>query len=583
MCIKRLWILFLLVATCCSLLCDNPLNPKTESIRIPASKNIQVESSSIQNMAWSPDGDHIVYELPVTAYQFNRYSLDGTYVDRIGYYVADGHLQYYDDGFEKVYYNSQAFSISDDYTNAAFIVLDQAREFDTIQFISFENQEIYMKTLSQKWSYYYPYIIWSPTSRQIATIVYANKEAFLLVLPLLGEERLIPIDRNINVEELAWSSDERSLCFQGRTAEGYSIFLLNIESGIYHEIKHSVDNEFGYIKWLYNKEKIAYFIENEEGYELHLLEYKTQQDIVITDSLHYVLHLVRSSNNNLIQFIAIFKNSYKKVLAQYQIDDDTLTIEDSYDFDDDYNIASGYYVNDFFIERTVDGDNSRLALYTISKNEIEYVTGGFFNDSSPSWSFAGNHFLFTRDSQFYCLYMLSREVLPFYPRMTGDDAEYSPDNRHIVCSGWRGEIVLYDVDSGEWTRINDDPEYSQLTEPTWSPDGNRIACRSWDGSIVIFKKYGKSSFRYEKTIDGVYKNMNWANSTGAILYMYPRSYLNSEIRAINPDTGAEYLFVEGLNNPSFCWSPDGSQIAYTQDNQIIIQDVVTNLNETGLN
>ena len=586
---RRLFIFILLAGICFLVSCDNPLNPKAESIHLPVGQNLPIEGGPVQSMAWSPNGEYIVYESPTTLYEFHQYTLDGEYVDSLGFYIDEGNLDYYDNGFEKRYYDQEYFKISNNAQYAAFYRSSANRSTGTIHIVSLADQQEMQFPISTDLRDIFGNIFWSPSSRQFATVSSDYEQSILHVLNLYGEEKQIRFSMFKYFNEITWSPDENTIVLEGRKEEAYAIYILNLKDESYEELTRLENFVEVPPKWLPNSNEIFYFVDNQNrDLTLHLLNVETKSDSVLSvlSDINLITHVLESTSEHPIRFIGRAYQSDDLFLFEYDFVLDALLTQDISQYDSYENVYERYFVDDFVVERRVKGENAKLVSYSISENRIQSLTKGFQSDRSPSWHPDGNHFVFSRDNQLFEYDVTSNQVSPIglSGPVYGTDAEYDPSGTKLVFRDGYGAITIQNLTRGYSVHIHDQEPNTSLHEPTWSSSGNQIACRAEDGALVIIDRNSWGTYHVDKTLQGVHLNIQWGPYPGApILFHYPRAYRNSEIRAINPNTGAEYLFVGDLNNPFFCWSPDGSKIAYTQNNQIIIQDVVSDLLETDLN
>ncbi len=193
--------------------------------------------------------------------------------------------------------------------------------------------------------------------------------------------------------------------------------------------------------------------------------------------------------------------------------------------------SSGRASQDIFIQ-----DVSRGLVRNVS------VQMGSHHDSWPAWSPDGFHIVFTSTADSFAptdLYVVGidgSDLRQITHSTSGEfNPAWSPDGRQIaLVSRQTGhhEIYVMDVNGDNPRQLTDNSEFDAgyVIMPVWSPDSTRIAYYS----------------------------------------MRPE---HAGIYVVAVDGGDErYLVANG--NPSFAWSPDGSQIAFiTADGAINLMEI----------
>lgn len=156
--------------------------------------------------------------------------------------------------------------------------------------------------------------------------------------------------------------------------------------------------------------------------------------------------------------------------------------------------------------------------------------------------------------------------------------EWSPDGTRIL-------FLAYDEAAaarryGIWVMNADGSEPRELTgsgapldSPSWSPDGTRIAFAR-DGQVwVMSLDDGRST----RLTDGRDSGPDWSADGSWIVFS--RSWADplggSDLYVVSPDGGEpeQLTTVRDAYEPE--WSPDGSEIAFTQGRDVAVLDVAT--------
>ena len=114
-----------------------------------------------------------------------------------------------------------------------------------------------------------------------------------------------------------------------------------------------------------------------------------------------------------------------------------------------------------------DGDADLYAVNTDGTG-LTRLTNTPDDESDPLPSPDGRHVLFEGDGlQVMEADGTGRRSLPYCERSS---EAWSPDSRHLVCSGYEQGVVILDTVDGTSTQLTD-----AGSRPSWSPDGSTIA------------------------------------------------------------------------------------------------------------
>jgi Tol biopolymer transport system component len=135
---------------------------------------------------------------------------------------------------------------------------------------------------------------------------------------------------------------------------------------------------------------------------------------------------------------------------------------------------------------------------------------------------------------------------------------WSPDSRHIVCSGYEEGVVIVDTVDGTATPLVDSGRM-----PMWSPDGRRIAFIDERRLFVVPATGGARRRLGIQKVDE-YAAPSWSPDSQRVAYVAPMAngldrYALWMIRA---DGSGGRRILQNIYEDSPTWSPDGSRIAF---------------------
>jgi WD40 repeat protein len=143
--------------------------------------------------------------------------------------------------------------------------------------------------------------------------------------------------------------------------------------------------------------------------------------------------------------------------------------------------------------------------------------------------------------------------------------DWSPNGSNLVGSGYSTATYVWDVNTGYSIQIIAPRIGTGYLDNIWNPDGVRIA--SVDSNAIIW--------------DSVTGNLLYdlpANSPTSLTWNPDGTRLATSSRDISiwdVNTGTLVQTINSSNAGELTWSPDGTRIAGSQDNNIVIWDVLT--------
>ena len=556
--------------------CDNPLNPKTETLRVTAKEEDFFAGGDKANLTWDPTGESLLYTVPVRIHQFFQYDFEHNLVSEVGTFLNELSADNYD------LYNPV---FSNDFEYAIFVGCSkknyQPDRYD-LWLYQFSNQsltemgEFDNAQLSAK-------IAWSHKNEQFAIpVIYYENYRYrteIHVYSIDGNYRVYPVDDLETVWSLVWSGDDHTIGFYGRISRVNCISILDLESGNCERVLDETYNRDidSSIQWLADHRTIVYCEDVQNNEQIHLYNLETQQNTVLVDSVSSFYFFIPPENSNEIQFVAYPGSNLQ--LFTYRIQENELSQATVYRDYDSPTIFSNKYIVENQIESV-----EYLMSYSIENGYKDILMAGPFTNFSLTWGMDGSYFLFTRENHIYKYSLRDKKESLVYTGMDAYRIESSPDGRSVAFDEGNGNIQILDLETNATVHMNPDL-YPHLKDPTWSPSGNKVASLDRNGNIVIFKKIDKTVFQYDRTIGGAHMDIQWSkmkgNDNAPILYIhgvetesYPRTY---DIRAIEPEKQREYILSSILNEHFACWSADGTCLAYVEGNKIRIEPLFAQL------
>ena len=240
-----------------------------------------------------------------------------------------------------------------------------------------------------------------------------------------------------------------------------------------------------------------------------------------------------------------------------------------------------------------DGNNE---IYTCNADgsNVSRLTNDAGADVDPAWSPDGTHIAFIRNMNLFIMNADGSNVVQ--KTFTGDakNPSWSPDGTRIAFTDeiveideannyWNPRIVVMDLTNGAISELPNTDGSSVEPTPSWSPDGTRIAFNS-DGNAYDFvsdiftispQGSGKTWLTPPLFSDNDYWKPSWSpDGTKLSVTIHPiNASTQSSIGVMNADGTGLIIINTGVistdyNETRTSWSPDGTLIAYTDNNAI---------------
>jgi Tol biopolymer transport system component len=240
--------------------------------------------------------------------------------------------------------------------------------------------------------------------------------------------------------------------------------------------------------------------------------------------------------------------------------------------------------------------DGNFEIYSINEDgtDLKRLTRDKNDDIKPQWSPSGEKILYLskKGKELAIRVMnndgsgqveLARNCATDYPPL------WSPDNAKILFVAKiksKNTICIVDADGSNLARLSEMD--TEGTYPSWSPDGLKILC---------LEKYRRKSYIYMMNPDGTgrlkitkedgpYKAPTWSPDGSKIAYLSTKMTAlgtYNQIMVMNNDSSSNIQLANSSKkyedidyNDSFCWSPDGSMIAFTK-----VADVEGKVSENG--
>ena len=570
--IRRYVLILFWISLLIFIACDNPLKPKTETLRISSTEQQLKVNGDITHMAWRPGEESILYSTPVQFQEYLLHDFENNDLGVIGTFVNGLNSQNY--------YLSEP-NFSNDFQYAVFVGrldVDSGPDIYELWLYQFSNQSLKKMCEFEDASSVSSDVTWSNANDRIAIPV-RNYRLYpfvteIHVISLSGEHSIYcNYDLDYAIYPF-WSPDDSEIGLYARL-EGYSgLFVLDLNAGSFTQIVTEKSESYllPHAQWLANKRVVVYSERLENQYSLCLVDLETQSNITLVDTLSSLYYFAPTKLEDEIQFVGYGHSG--DMLFTYSIENDRFSYSTIYR---NYQNISQFF-NQYIIEEKRSRGNY-IINYSIETQQKEIMTTSPAEIKSLTWAPDGEHFLFVKDENLYSYYLSNQEESLYLDGASANHIEYAPDGSSIVYDDNEGKIYIINVQDKSSIQMNPDI-YPCLTNPTWSPSGEKIASLDRNGNIVIFRKNGKGAFEYEKTLGGEHMDIQWSKMKGSdnspILYFYgtQKNYYYPvlyEIRAVEPDKGREYLLGSELKAYSTCWSADGTRLAYAKSDSIIVK------------
>jgi TolB protein len=194
---------------------------------------------------------------------------------------------------------------------------------------------------------------------------------------------------------------------------------------------------------------------------------------------------------------------------------------------------------------------------------------------SPDWSPRGDRIVFMRDWDIFTIKVDGDSLSRLTWDGTGILPSWSPDGTRIAFTGFASDtqsIWVMGADGGNQTDLH----LPGGSSPDWSPDGNRLVFSQWtERSGSQLRVCDLETLTVQNiSVPGYFNgDPQWSPTGGAVVFSSdgfegrgPDDGLPSlQVWIMDSDGGHQRQLTKGSGmDPA--WSPDGSRIAYSQEN-----------------
>jgi len=410
---------------------------------------------------------------------------------------------------------------------------------------------------------------WSPTGKKLAYKVL--NEIWIISSDGGLNEKVLEID-NGSIHTISWSPDEKEIVFDyyvvSQAFTGWDIGIVSLEN---REIRPLVDdkkNGKNNPAWSVDGTKIMYISDLGDSSTIYMVSLKGEKPYKFIENLKGVFRPRWSSDGSMIAC------KTRNTSEIYIFSSDGKMLKNIIPGSD----YAGYY---YFWNHIGDGiivpknvNNANICTISfIDKKTIPLTTGeGDTGDNFPAWFPDSNNLLFTRDNEFWYVSSLGNEVQLFPNENHAEkyNAEISKNGTKIAYDNG-SDIFIISMEGGAVVNVTKDIS-DPLNNPDWSPDGKQIVCQFKFG-IKIFTNVN-NQLKEDIVIAGDFSNPCWSVENPEFgSHIAVES--SSGISVISPHDWKPELVIYSGQYP--CWSPDGTKIAYVNNDDIYVTTVFQEL------
>ena len=230
------------------------------------------------------------------------------------------------------------------------------------------------------------------------------------------------------------------------------------------------------------------------------------------------------------------------------------------------------------VNTAIDSQYSTIFVYNLLENVVQDITADDHHKRNcyPTFVTDSKSILFTQNDQLYKMSLVNGERSPVTP--SNDPPQFhpnvSPDGQLVVFDDGT-DIYAVSIDGGPPQKLSESVTFP-VKNPSWSPDGTKLACES-PGQLAIFT-FESTGITLDRKFAGSFIDIEWAGRETPP-FGCPILFRNSPgVAMIDPVRGDIFdAFFFNKNITSYCWAPNGRDIAFSTPRFIYLAPMLTTI------
>ena len=549
----RIFYCFVLLIVGLYLACTSPVEQSTITSQV-STQQLFAHQNRISGLAWSPDSAKIAYHSPVAKFSILQFGLSGQFLDTLATFTTP-----YVSG------DVPDIRISPNGDKVLYAVSDKA-----FKIMSLSDQSTKTLTYPDTNGVSTPH--WAPDNERLYGII---KESNLYYLQIIHPES--QSTETFLLDSLRRPNDvtlmpEDWILYTGYDSDNQAHFWAKQGNSSAILVAHVRANEMAY---LVAQNSIVYSYYN----------YDTRSDVLATFSLNDGQTFILSSAFESIRAIKqITGESALHIYASHDTDGVGLF---RLALSGEHQLLSSWmppfrnqWLADALSISVPKAETfSTLYVYDVIDQTVRELTPGNppANNLDPAFTPNSQDIIFTKNGQLYTVSATGGDARPL--TLSGTPPQYhpevSPDGSQIAFDDGY-DLYVMPAAGGESQNLSKDVIYS-LKNPTWSPDGAKLAGETQDMLIIFSLNQGQSEI--DKMVSGRFEHITWSRKTTPLFgdpILARNGYFNFVM--IDAETGRVVNeFDIRRNIESFCWAPNGREMAYSASLQVFRTPLLTTL------